>query len=309
MQVLMSKAALKRIGARLKHAASFAEALTIDKSGAIWRDGVVVAEAAPQIAWLSRDMHATPTLEAIVRYIQRSESIRVVQTYQAGLDNPFYAAMAARNIRIVQSTAQAPAIAEYVVAHALSLLHPIETQAALQAKRAWARTPFREIAGMHVALIGFGAIGQEIERRLRAFGSRITIVRRTPAEGQISLSESPHALPSADLVILACALNDETRGLAGAAFFAALKPGAVLINVARGAIVDEDALRNGLSRQQPGFAVLDVFQDEPLAPDAWFWTHPRVRVTAHCANDGDGVTERGDQLFLRTLKEAGAGVV
>jgi phosphoglycerate dehydrogenase-like enzyme len=103
-------------------------------------------------------------------------------------------------------------------------------------------------------------------------------------------------------VVLACALNDDTRGMCDAAFFQVVKPGAILINIGRGALVDEDALKAGLERDQPGHAVLDVFAVEPLPADSWFWDHPKVRVSAHTSNSGDGNVGRGDDLFLENLR-------
>ncbi len=87
-----------------------------------------------------------------------------------------------------------------------------------------------------------------------------------------------------------------------AAFFQALKPGAILLNIGRGGLVDEDALKAGLDRDQPAHAVLDVFQTEPLPADSWFWDHPKVRVSAHTSNSGDGNLGRGDALFLENLR-------
>lgn len=106
----------------------------------------------------------------------------------------------------------------------------------------------------------------------------MTVVRRDPTAGGVNrvatLAQLPQVLPEADVVVLACASNDETRGLADTSFFSAMRPGAILINVGRGDLVDEDALRSGLDRSQPAMAVLDVTATEPLPADHWLWDHP-----------------------------------
>jgi phosphoglycerate dehydrogenase-like enzyme len=161
-------------------------------------------------------------------------------------------------------------------------------------------------------MVGFGSIGSEIARRLQPFNAPLTVVRRRAAPEPLAADVRPTAdlialLPAADVVILACALTDETRGIAGPAFFGALKPGALLINIGRGDLVDEAALRAGLDADRPGMAVLDVFQTEPLPKTAWFWDHPQIRLTSHCAGAGDGVAGRGDRLFLENFRRYRSG--
>jgi phosphoglycerate dehydrogenase-like enzyme len=216
-------------------------------------------------------------------------------------------------VRLSKSSAQATPIAEYVVAHALSLQVPIDAQAALQAKHEWKNTPYRELGHTRWLMAGFGNIGHEIAKRIKPFGVHLTVVRRSPtgqgdlADQVIALKDIGGELPQADVVVLACALNDETRSMCDKAFFKAMKPGAILINIGRGGLVDEDALRAGLDRDQPAHAVLDVFQTEPLPADSWFWDHPKVRVSAHTSNSGDGNLGRGDELFLENLRRYLAG--
>src|SRR5262249_58748583 len=104
------------------------------------------------------------------------------------------------------------------------------------------------------------------------------------------------AAAGAGVVVRAGAPNADPRHMCDEAFFRALKPGAILINIGRGGLIDEDALRAGLERDQPAHAVLDVFATEPLPPDSWFWDHPKVRVSAHTSNSGDGNLARGAEL-------------
>ena len=86
-----------------------------------------------------------------------------------------------------------------------------------------------------------------------------------------------------------------------------MKKGAILINIARGALINSDALKRGLDRDQPRHAVLDVFEQEPLPTDNWMWNHPKVHISAHTSPNGSGTMRRGDELFLENLKRYLAG--
>jgi len=312
MQILMSEAAHARVADRIGALGAAVDVVTIDAGGTLKRGGVPVEAADPEGYWISLDLYPAGMLPLVFEQMMRGSAGKWAQLFTAGVDNPLFRSVMAKGVRLSKSNAQAPAIAEYVTAHAFSLLHPIAGQARAQAAREWRPIRFREIADSRWVLVGFGAIGTEIARRLAPFGVHPTVVRRTlkptPLAAEVrATGELRSVLPGADVVVLACALNDETRGLADAAFFAALKPGAILINIGRGALVDEAALKAGLDRNQPGTAVLDVFTTEPLPTDAWFWDHPQVRLTAHGSNAGNGVLARGDELFLENLRRYRAG--
>lgn len=308
MQLLLTEAALQRVGDRLRAMAPDLDIVTLAPDGALSRDA---AKVDPELFWFSLDAFGAG-LGHFFKQVAQGTRGRWVQTFNAGLDNPVFRILFEKGLRVSKSSAQAPPIAEYVVAHAISLLHPIAAQQAAQAAGAWKRVPFVEIGHSHWLLVGFGNIGHEIARRVKPFGATITAVRRSGAPDPLvdrmaSTAQLPDLLPQADVVVLACALTDETRDIADAAFFAAMKPGAILINIGRGELVDEEALRAGLDAGRPGFAVLDVFRTEPLPAGAWPWTHPRVRVTAHASNAGDGTLRRGDELFLENLRRFLAG--
>ncbi len=308
MQLLLTEAALKRVGDRLKALAPDLEIVTLAPDGALSRPE---AEIDPELYWLSLDAFGAG-LGHFFKHISQGSKGQWVQTFNAGLDNPVFRILFEKGLRVSKSSAQAAPIAEYVVAHGISLLHPIAAQQAAQDEQVWRRVPFTEIGSSHWLLVGFGNIGHEIAKRVRGFGATITAVRRSGASDPLvdrmaTQADLPTLLPDADVVVLACALTDETRDIADAAFFSAMKPGAILINIGRGELVDEDALRSGLDAGKPGFAVLDVFRTEPLPTGSWPWTHPKVRVTAHASNAGNGTLRRGDELFLENLRRFLAG--
>ena len=314
MQVLMSGSALTRVRERIAPFLDRVEIVTISAPDRYQRDGrdIPVEEVQPDIIWSTLDAYRDGLLGALVGRTLKGRNPQWMQTFNAGLDAPIFKDIMAKGVRLTKSNAQATPIAEYVVGHAVSLILPIARQQGLQARRAWESTPYREVSQTHWVLVGYGSIGREIAKRVKAFGAQLTVVRRSVgtdalADQVIGMAGLHTALARADVVVLAPALTDETRNMCDAAFFAALQPGAILINIGRGALVDEDALKIGLNTDQPAHAVLDVFQTEPLPADHWLWSHPKVRVTAHTSNSGEGTIGRGDDLFLANLARYLAG--
>jgi phosphoglycerate dehydrogenase-like enzyme len=313
MQILMTRAAFQRVGERLAKAAP--DVQVVAYSGEAYEcDGRPFAESdlTPEVVWLSHDSWTSGALPKLFGRIMKCPSVRWTQIMAAGIDNPMFRNILEKGVRITKSSAQAIPIAEYVVGHGISLQLPIQAQAAAQARREWARTPYTELGHTRWVLAGFGSIGREIAKRIKPFGVHLTVVRRHPepdalADEVVGLDRFREVAAEADVVALACALNDDTRHMCDERLFRALKPGAILINIGRGDLIDEDALRAGLERDQPAHAVLDVFATEPLPPDSWFWDHPKVRVSAHTSNSGDGNLARGDELFLDNLARYLAG--
>jgi len=312
-QVLMSAAGFARVEADLATIDGI-DVICAHPDGSFTRDGAAVAADAvdPEIYWASLDLFYAGMLGNFFKLMMTRSNGKWAQLFNAGLDNPAFKGLMQKGLRLTKSDAQSLPIAEYVVAHALSLLHPIAAQAAAQAAHQWQRIEFREIASTRWLMVGYGPIGQGIAARLAPFGAKLDVIRRGAGNDAHvdrfgTQADIAAWLPDSDVVVLACPLNDATRGLADAAFFNAMKPGAILINIARGEIVDEDALRDGLARQQPAHAVLDVFHTEPLPSDSWFWDHPQVRVTAHCSNAGDGPPARAAVRFIDNLRRYLAG--
>ena len=146
------------------------------------KDGWVSANGPAEIDyfWFSPAISANGGLGAAFELVLECKSVGVLQTFNAGLDNPNYKKISDSGVRICNSSAQGVAIAEYVLAQALSLLQPIEMQRNQQAEKLWRTTPFREISGMNWLIIGFGAIGREVAKRVKSFGATTAVVRRSP---------------------------------------------------------------------------------------------------------------------------------
>jgi len=308
VRVAMYDKGYQHIGERLAALGLDIEIATFDRSGRYTLRGAAKdpAEVDVDYVWLSSQINADGFQEGAFDLCLKTRSIKVLQTYNAGLDHPFYKALSAKGTRICNSSAQAVAISEYVLAQVLAVFQPIMEQRALQARREWKITPYREIAGTRWLIVGFGPIGREIAAKVKALGASTAVVRRKPAVSDIvdeagTLADAPRLAATADVVVLACPLSAETRGFAGARFFSAAKKGATLVNIARGGLIDDAALLAALDDGTIACAVLDVFREEPLPPDHPYWGHPKVRLTGHTSFAGSGVRGRWDRLFLDNL--------
>ncbi len=240
---------------------------------------------------------------------------RVVGRLGVGLDNIDVAACAARGMKVIPATgANALSVAEYVVGTAMLLLRGGYQSSAAVAQGQWPRNALsggREAGGKTLGLIGFGSIGQLTARLARALG--MNAVAHDPlmasgdpafAAGGVSSVSLDALLASADVVSLHVPLVDGTRGLFDAKRIAAMKPGAVLINTARGGIVDEVALAAALKAGHLGGAAIDVFGSEPLPASPHFQDCPNLVLTPHIAGVTAEANERVSFLIADKLLEA-----
>ena len=314
MRLIVFEPALKRVEAQLAPFRDSLELVVVDADGAITCDGQALDEdtAQPQAGWMSVESAATPGARALIVSLLKSRQLGWVQSVAAGVDHPIWRQLVDKGAILTTGHGQAISIAEYVLSEVMAHYQRLPERRAEQAAHRWTRLPFREIAGTRWTIVGFGAIGQATAERARGFGAAITGVRRSGAahplaERMATLAEVRSVLPDADVVVLAAPLNDETRGMADAAFFAAMKPGSVLVNVGRGDLVDEAALLAALAAGVPEHAVLDVFHSEPLPADSPFWGHPKVALSPHASAFGSGQSARNDALFLENLRRRLAG--
>jgi (S)-sulfolactate dehydrogenase len=205
-------------------------------------------------------------------------------------------------------------VAEYVVATSMLLLRGAYQSTASLAAGEWPRNRLssgREVAGKTLGLIGFGAIGQLSARLAKGLGMRVVaydamLDRDHPvyAELDVGWAGLDELIHGADVISLHVPLLDSTRGLFDASRIDAMKPGAVLINTARGGIVDEAARAAALKSGRLGGAALDVFENEPLAAAAHFKDCPNLVLTPHIAGLSVESNERVSFLIAQKLLEA-----
>jgi (S)-sulfolactate dehydrogenase len=240
---------------------------------------------------------------------------RVVGRLGVGLDNIDLAACGARGIEVIPATgANARSVAEYVVAAALMLLRGAYQSSAAVAAGQWPREALsggREAGGRTLGLVGFGSIGQLTADLARALGIQVAAYDpQLGAEHPAYAQHGVHCLgldalvAQADVVSLHVPLTDATRGLFGAARIAAMKPGAVLVNTARGGIVDELALAAALKSGHLGGAAIDVFGAEPLPVSPHFEGCPNLLLTPHVAGVTADANERVSFLIAQKVAEA-----
>jgi (S)-sulfolactate dehydrogenase len=236
--------------------------------------------------------------------------LRVVGRLGVGLDNIDLPACAARSIAVIPATgANALAVAEYVIACAMVLLRGAYLSSAEVAGGAWPRPRLsegRETAGKTLGLVGFGGIGRLSASLAQALGMRVVahdpmLEANAPAwlETGVRCVPLDTLLAEADAVSLHVPLTDATRGLMNEVRIGAMKPGAVLINTARGGIVDEAALARALREGRLAGAALDVFEHEPLAAGSPLAGAPNLILTPHIG----GVTLESNQRVSTVIAD------
>ncbi len=181
--------------------------------------------------------------------------------------------------------ASATAISEWVIAVLLAAEKQLPQSWVAAPPERWSHAELGSLADRRLALVGFGGIAQAVAKRALPFGMRIRALRRTQAASPIDeveiVTSIEALLGDADHVVVAAPETPATRHLLNASAFAAMKPGAHVVNVARGGLVDQDALRVALDGGRVGLATLDCVDPEPLPEGHWIYSHPRVRLSPH----------------------------
>jgi len=241
--------------------------------------------------------------------IERFTALRYIQLTSAGFDRVPMDYVQAHGIEIhnARGVYSIP-MAEFAISGVLQLYKRSRFFYENKKKSVWEKhRGILELFGKTVCIVGCGNVGTECAKRFQAFGCRVLGVDLYPREDtayekMYPLSNLNNCLPQADVVILTLPLTTETRHMLNETRFCLMKDRSVLVNIARGAVVDEQALLNALNKKLLG-AVLDVFEDEPLSTDNVLWKKDNVIITPHNSFVGDGNLERLSQVILSNLGE------
>lgn len=276
-------------------------------------------------AFLSRELFSggsrdapPPAWRIFVESLVANPGLQWLQIHSAGADRPVYRELMARGVRVTTSAgANAVAVAQSAVAMLMGLSRGLPGWVEAQAARRWspAKLPFPpDLAGQRATVVGMGPVGNEIGRLLAAVGLTVRGLSRSaravPPEGFVSAgvyADLAGLLPETDWLVLACPLAEATRGLLGAAQIAVLPKGAGLINVSRGGVADEAAVRAALESGQLMGAYVDVFSQEPLPPDSPWWSTPNTIISSHAAGPAAGNMMRAARIFRDNLDRFLAG--
>lgn len=251
-------------------------------------------ELAPkaEIGWF--DMYDKAAMATV---IGAATQMKWLNSIYAGVDGMPLAQLKKQGCMVTNGAGiNAITIAEYVVMGMLTVAKGYRDVVRAQERREWLHdSPGKvELYGTKALLLGYGAIGKLIEERLKPFGVDVTIVRRTPGPTSLAPDQWRPRLGEFDWIILAVPATAETDNMIGALELSTMKQSAVLINIARGAVVEQDALVKALQDKQIAAAFLDVTTPEPLPADHILWTLDNAHITMHLSGRAQ------DKMYVRS---------
>jgi phosphoglycerate dehydrogenase-like enzyme len=257
-----------------------------------------------------------PNAEVVIEHgipnelLERSDSLRWVQSLSAGVNRYDLDSLEERGVMLTTvSGAHARPAAEHVLAMMLFFERGLGRAVAQQRTAQWRRFPAGELGSKTVGIVGVGAIGGRVAEVASALGMTVVGTKRDPtisndAVDTIYPAEELHTvLGAADYVVLACPLTEDTDGLIGPTELSSMHDESVLVNVARGAVVDQNALEKALQEGYLGGVALDVTDPEPLPTDSSLWGMDNVLVTPHMAGGSPEFARRCADIFVHNVEQ------
>ncbi len=253
--------------------------------------------------------------DPLTGFLGAHPEVRWIHTISAGVDGLGGSLSQRPDIVLTNSVGvTAIPIAEFVVGCLLQHCKRYPEILAAQRAGRWESLALRELGDLRVVIVGLGAIGEEVAARLAPFGCHLSAIRRHPEDpgrGVVRDVRGPDQLAGAcdgaDALVLAVPLTSDTRAMVGAEVLSRLQPGACVINIARGALIDELALLEGLALGRPGAAYLDAFEEEPLPGSSPLWSAQGVFVSPHISWSSPNFTRRSCELFGDQLRRFRTG--
>jgi phosphoglycerate dehydrogenase-like enzyme len=301
-----------------------------------------ITQAVPNAEVLDREVHSREEFGELVSggcdvlltfrlpqdTLDRAPGIRWIQLLSAGADRVLAGPLKGSSIPLTTASGiHATPIAEYTLGSMLAYAHRIHLAIRAQIRHEWSRSRaltenIDELRGRTIGIIGYGSIGRETARLAQTFGMKVLALKRNPADradtgwcpaglgdpdGKIPArfygpDEREAILRESDYVSVTLPLSPHTRKFIGAREIAAMKPGAYLVNIGRGQVIDEAAMIAALKAGKIGGAGLDVFEHEPLEPDSPLWDMENVILTPHVSGDNRGYMDKACELFVENLK-------
>ena len=292
----------ERAGVRLREIAPDAEIVLLDTDGN-WSADPDALDA----FFFSEDLYYLPESFGAFLSLLESSPPTWMQTASTGVDHALFASLLQSGAIVTNSPGvHGSAIAEYVFAYILSHAKRLPQHAANQSDHQWTPLESVELAGQTLGIVGYGGIGEACAKLARAFGMKTIATKRRPPSNQyldqhVAPERLHELLEASDYVVLCCPLTDQTMNLLDADALAAMQAHALLINVARGRVVDHDALADALKSRAIAGAVLDVAPLEPLQPDSPLWDLPNCRITPHDSCHVDASYMRTAEFFFTNL--------
>lgn len=250
----------------------------------------------------------TPVQPWIDEIVPIASNLKWIHFLSAGVDGIWALRFDKSRYMLSKSSGvHAVPMAEYVIGGILYFLKGFHIYQRQQRNREWTRHWLDEAFGKSVIIIGLGAIGKEIARRCKDLGMNVTGIATRVRDVEyvdtvVTTAELQGVLPDADFVVVCVPLTKQTRGLLSRTMLESMKRGAYLIDVSRGAIVDQSALADLIKSGHIGGAVLDVFETEPLPAGSPFWDLDNVLITPHVSGTTPFYMERAIDIFLRNLE-------
>ena len=242
---------------------------------------------------------------------ERAPRLQWIQGIGAGVEQFAKAGVPAEGIRITNASGVgARSMSEWVIGRLLQVWKRFPESDALQRERHWKQTYGRTFADSVIGVVGLGHIGMAVAQRATALGARVLGTRRRARPGDSSefvetiypLDRLHDMLGECDAVVVAAPATPETHHMIAADEFAAMRDGTMLVNVARGSLVDEAAMIDALETGRISWAALDVFETEPLPDESPLWTHPRVLVTGHSSPSVDRYMDDIFEILLENVR-------